>query len=607
MIGVLRLPQLRGQFWFTSAYYNGRSGTGSIADRGWTSRPTKGFVDISWKRRHGVLRSFRFCNPFCCEAGIPGLRHSNLKGSFSVRAFSSQNIPEEAPKEDLASFRPPPRAPPVTPQELIAEVPFHYWYSYADLPDNSSKKPKRRQKKLEDPEGKVWMEPAGSLRLQPEGQKATPISSESRLSEQRQLLLDGLEVNSDSFAPREEETRTILMRKLTNNSSLRNVVSLEPRRSLMREEKKTTSSTSKSGERRSLMREPKATTSSSNSNERRSLIREPRSTSIISNSQENKGVDEVASALISRGARTREECAEMVGSQGTVETVLDRVASSEPAERAVGRSMSGNSSAGEIEGEHKKLADGTEEGTGLEKAAFRLTKQEINLMVDKCNRSSRQINIGWRGWGHNYIMLIHSYWKKSEVCKIKCKGAITLNMDYFCNKLELKTGGRVIHRNLGVVYLYRGKEYDPRLAPKLPVLHQRKQTQAKRLQIPFGLTKDDVNALRARGKELPALCKLAKNGVYVTLVDDIRKAFEKSDLVRVNCQGFEARNFRTLGVKLKKLVPCVLISYEFEHILMWRWDGYKVPGPQEEAVLAEESFTDEEEEVEESLFSRVLE
>lgn len=41
-------------------------------------------------------------------------------------------------------------------------------------------------------------------------------------------------------------------------------------------------------------------------------------------------------------------------------------------------------------------------------------------------------------------------------------------------------------------------------------MHQRKKTPAKRLPVPFGLTKADVNAMRARGKDLPALCKLGK-------------------------------------------------------------------------------------------------
>ncbi|KAL2607663.1 hypothetical protein R1flu_026236 [Riccia fluitans] len=564
------------------------------------STPVSGcnIVDISLKGRYGVLRYFRFHSLLCSgKARIPRLRYLILKGNFSVTALNPENLPEETSKEDLASFRPPPRVRPITPQELIAEVPFHYWYSYADVPDSSLKRGKKRPKILDDPKGRVTGESTGSLGLQSDRQKDIPVSSGLQVNEARQSLLHKLEGISDPIGPEEAKPRRTLMRQVTKQSS--SDKPKEPRVSLMREPKKTPSSSSNTGESRFLVREPKVPPSSSNLNERRSLTREPRVSSVISNSDRNRCVDEVDSLLLWTAEKTREGCSEMVGSEITMRMPWGNRVATLTSAGNIERIVSERSSSGDLDGEHKSLTDDeAEEGTCLEKAAFRLTKKEINLLVDKCNRSNRQINIGWRGWGHNYIMLVHSYWKKSEVCKIKCKGAITLNMDFFCDKLELKTGGRVIHRNLGVVYLYRGREYDPKFAPKLPVMHQRKKTPAKRLPIPFGLTKDDVNAMRARGKELPALCKLAKNGVYVTLLDDIREAFEKSDLVRVNCQGFEARNFRALGVKLKKLVPCVLISYEFEHILMWRWDGYKVPGPEEEASVAEESFKDDEEDAE---------
>lgn len=43
----------------------------------------------------------------------------------------------------------------------------------------------------------------------------------------------------------------------------------------------------------------------------------------------------------------------------------------------------------------------------------------------------------------------------------------------------------------------------------------------------------------------------AKNGIYINLVKDVRDAFEGSELVKVNCQGMHASDYKKLGAKLK--------------------------------------------------------
>ncbi|KAH6759550.1 hypothetical protein C2S52_022942 [Perilla frutescens var. hirtella] len=89
-------------------------------------------------------------------------------------------------------------------------------------------------------------------------------------------------------------------------------------------------------------------------------------------------------------------------------------------------------------------------------------------------------------------------------------------------------------------------------------------------RVPEGLTLEEASAMRKRGRDLTPICKLAKNGVYCNLVENVREAFEACELVRINCQGLNPSDYRKIGAKLKDLVPCVLLSFEGEHILIWR-------------------------------------
>ncbi|KAK8707026.1 hypothetical protein V6N13_058094 [Hibiscus sabdariffa] len=159
-----------------------------------------------------------------------------------------------------------------------------------------------------------------------------------------------------------------------------------------------------------------------------------------------------------------------------------------------------------------------------------LTSEEVKELVNSCLKSQRQLNMGRDGLTHNMLENIHAHWKRRRVCKIKCKGVCTVDMDNVCEQLE---------------------------------------------RAPEGLTLEQATEMRKKGRNLMPICKLAKNGVYADLVKNVREAFEECELVRINCQGIKGSDYRKIGAKLKDLVPCVLISFEDEHILMWRGNNWK--------------------------------
>lgn len=207
-----------------------------------------------------------------------------------------------------------------------------------------------------------------------------------------------------------------------------------------------------------------------------------------------------------------------------------------------------------------------------------LTREEIRQLVDSSCHTNRQLNIGRDGLTHNMLENIHHHWKRRRVCKIKCKGVATVDMDNVCHQLEEKTGGKIIHRAGGAVYLFRGRNYNYKTRPMFPLMLWKPAAAVyPRLieRAPGGLTFEEAKALRKRGRSLLPICKLSKNGVYLNLAKDVRDAFEVSDLVRVNCEGLNPSDFKKIGAKLKDLVPCVLLSFENEHILMWRGKDWK--------------------------------
>ncbi|WOK99288.1 CRS2-associated factor 1, chloroplastic [Canna indica] len=207
-----------------------------------------------------------------------------------------------------------------------------------------------------------------------------------------------------------------------------------------------------------------------------------------------------------------------------------------------------------------------------------LTKEEIKDLIKGCLRARRQLNMGRDGLTHNMLDNIHAHWKRRRVCKIKCKGVCTVDMDNVRQQLEEKTGGEVIYSKGGVIFLFRGRNYNYRTRPRFPLMLWKPPTPVyPRLvqRAPEGLTLEEATEMRKRGRQLPSICKLGKNGVYSNLVSQVREAFEACELVRINCKDMNKSDCRKIGAKLRDLVPCVLLSFEYEHILMWRGKDWK--------------------------------
>ncbi|KAK7358361.1 hypothetical protein VNO77_00288 [Canavalia gladiata] len=211
-----------------------------------------------------------------------------------------------------------------------------------------------------------------------------------------------------------------------------------------------------------------------------------------------------------------------------------------------------------------------------------LTPEEIRDLVKSCLKTERQLNIGRDGLTHNMLDNIHAHWKRRRVCKIKCKGVCTVDMDNVCQQLEERTGGKIIHRRGGVLYLFRGRNYNYRTRPRFPLMLWKPvpPVYPKLIQrVPEGLTLEEATAMRQKGSTLTPISRLGKNGVYCNLVNDVREAFEECELVRINCQGLNKSDYRKIGAKLRDLVPCTLLSFENEHILIWRGQNWKSSVP----------------------------
>lgn len=220
------------------------------------------------------------------------------------------------------------------------------------------------------------------------------------------------------------------------------------------------------------------------------------------------------------------------------------------------------------EGQSPKPAKSREEIMGEP-----LTKKEIVYLVEKCERESRQLNLGRDGLTHNMLDLIHCHWKRRRVCKIKCKGVPTVDMDNVKFHIEDKTGGKIIYQAGGVLYLFRGRNYNYKDRPQVPLMLWKPVTPLYPNLIqpaPEGLTTEEAKRLRVLGRKVQPICRLGKNGVYLNLVKDVRAAFKVDELVRIDCRGLNPRDYRKIGAKLKDLVPCVLLSFDKEHILMWK-------------------------------------
>ncbi|GMP43157.1 hypothetical protein CsSME_00012633 [Camellia sinensis var. sinensis] len=141
-----------------------------------------------------------------------------------------------------------------------------------------------------------------------------------------------------------------------------------------------------------------------------------------------------------------------------------------------------------------------------------------------------------------------------------------------------KTFGKIIHRHGGLLILYRGRNYIPKKRPVIPLMlwkpHEPVYPRLIKTTID-GLSIEETKGMRKKGLAVPALTKLAKNGYYGSLVPMVRDAFLASELVRIDCQGLEKSDYKKLGCKLRDLVPCVLVTFDKEQVVVWRGKDYK--------------------------------
>ncbi|CAL1384585.1 unnamed protein product [Linum trigynum] len=204
-----------------------------------------------------------------------------------------------------------------------------------------------------------------------------------------------------------------------------------------------------------------------------------------------------------------------------------------------------------------------------------LTAAEVEELVERYRHSdcSRQINLGKGGVTHNMLDDIHNHWKRAEAVRIKCLGVPTLDMGNLCFHLEDKSGGKIIYRHINVLLLYRGRNYDHKSRPLVPLMLWKPYPPIyPRLvkNVADGLTFEQTKEMRNRGLNSHPLMKLTRNGVYVNVADRVREAFATEDVVRLDCTHVGTSDCKRIGVKLRDLVPCVPILVKDEQIILWR-------------------------------------
>ncbi|KAL2336201.1 hypothetical protein Fmac_010647 [Flemingia macrophylla] len=227
-----------------------------------------------------------------------------------------------------------------------------------------------------------------------------------------------------------------------------------------------------------------------------------------------------------------------------------------------------------------------------------LTGDERKALVSQCERSktNKHINIGRDGLTHNMLNVIHNHWKNAEAVRIKCMGVPTMDMNNICSQLEDKTFGKVIFRHGGTLILYRGRNYNPKKRPVIPLMlwkpHEPVYPRLIKTTID-GLSIQETKDMRKRGLAVPALTKLAKNGYYAFLVPMVRDAFLSSELVRIDCTGLERKDYKKIGCKLRDLVPCILVTFDNEQVVVWRGKDYNPPKDDGCFLKDRESFDDD--------------
>ncbi|XP_004492171.1 CRS2-associated factor 2, mitochondrial [Cicer arietinum] len=204
-----------------------------------------------------------------------------------------------------------------------------------------------------------------------------------------------------------------------------------------------------------------------------------------------------------------------------------------------------------------------------------LNDEEVADLVERYrhNDCNRQINLGKDGVTHNTLDSIHNHWKKAEAVRIKCLGVPTLDMDNVCFHLEEKSGGKIIYRKLNILLLYRGRHYDPKKRPIIPLMLWKPYAPIYPKLVKNvidGLTYEETKELRNKGLESQPLMKLSRNGVYVNVVERVREGLKIEEVVRLDCSHVGTSDCKRIGVKLRDLVPCVPILFKDEQIIIWR-------------------------------------
>ncbi|KMZ68288.1 hypothetical protein ZOSMA_241G00100 [Zostera marina] len=50
----------------------------------------------------------------------------------------------------------------------------------------------------------------------------------------------------------------------------------------------------------------------------------------------------------------------------------------------------------------------------------------------------------------------------------------------------------------------------------------------------------------------------------------VRYAFLTDGIVCIDCKGLEKSDYRKIGYKLRNLVPCDLVTFEKEQVVVWK-------------------------------------
>lgn len=81
-----------------------------------------------------------------------------------------------------------------------------------------------------------------------------------------------------------------------------------------------------------------------------------------------------------------------------------------------------------------------------------------------------------------------------------------------------RTGGKIIYSKGGVLYLFRGRNYNYKTRPRFPLMLWKPVTPVyPRLikRVPEGLTLEEATEMRRKGRMLIPICKL---GIYIIAV-----------------------------------------------------------------------------------------